>query len=152
MSLILAIIINLIILFIAFVVLNSRIRKTSTATLLEQYTREVENLIVQLNAAVDDVVNVAEEHIDELKEVIERAEKLIKDPKTKRLLPAQKKSAQRARTTEGKVEIADLDRDRGNLVERTKHLLSMGHTKEEIAEILSISRAEVDFLESLSRK
>ena len=39
-----------------------------------------------------------------------------------------------------------------NLVARTKHLLKMGHSKEEIADILKISRAEMDFLESLSRQ
>jgi hypothetical protein len=148
MSLILVIIINIIIVFIAFVVLNSRIRKSSAPSLLEQYTREVENLIVQLNAAVDDVVNVAEDRIDELKEAIVRAEKLLKNPKLKKLLPTQTKITTPEAGTEFKAEIGD----RGNLVERTKHLLGMGHTKEEIAGILGISRAEVEFLESLSRK
>jgi hypothetical protein len=150
MSLILVIIINIIIVFIAFVVLNSRIRKSSTPSLLAQYTREVENLIVQLNAVVDDVVNVSEERIDELKGVIERADKLMKDPKMKKLLPAQKRTANHPSAGEEKVEM--INRDRGNLVERTKHLLAMGHNKEEIAQILSVSRGEVDFLESLSRK
>jgi len=148
MSLILVIIINIIIIFIAFVVLNSRIRKSSAPSLLEQYTKEVENLIVQLNAAVDDVVSVAEDRIEELKEVITRAEKLLKNPKLKKLLPAQTKTDDRSPGTELKAEIGD----RGNLVERTRHLLGMGHSKEEIAQILGISRAEVDFLESLSRK
>lgn len=148
MSLIFVIIINIIIVFIAFVVLNSRIRKSSAPTLLEQYTREVENLIVQLNAAVDDVVNVAEDRIDELKETISRAEKLLKNPKLKKLLPAQGKKNVPDDGGELKAELGD----RGNLVERTKHLLGMGHTKEEIAGILGVSRAEVEFLESLSRK
>jgi hypothetical protein len=129
-------------------VLHSRIRKSSTPSLLEQYTREVENLIVQLNAAVDDVVNVAEDRIEELKETIERAEKLLKNPKLKKLQPAQKKTSTRTVTSNAKTPMGD----RGNLVERTRHLLSMGHSKEEIAQILDISRAEVEFLESLSRK
>ena len=116
--------------------------------LLQQYTREVENLIVQLNAAVDDVVNVAEDRIEELKETIERAEKLLKNPKLKKLQSSQKKPAARSEPSVGMPEIGD----RGNLVERTRHLVSMGHSKEEIAQILGINRAEVDFLESLSRK
>ena len=148
MSLILVLVINIIIIFIVFVVLHSRIRKNSAPSLLEQYTREVENLIVQLNAAVDDVVNVAEDRIEELKETIERAEKLLKNPKLKKLQPTQKKPSTRTVTSNAKTQMGD----RGNLVERTKHLLGMGHTKEEIAQILGISRAEVEFLESLSRK
>ena len=148
MSLILVLVINIIIIFIVFVVLHSRIRKNSAPSLLEQYTREVENLIVQLNAAVDDVVNVAEDRIGELKETIERAEKLLKNPKLKKLQPTQKKPSTRTVTSNEKTQMGD----RGNLVERTKHLLGMGHSKEEIAQILGISRAEVEFLESLSRK
>ena len=148
MSLILVLVINIIIIFIVFVVLHSRIRKNSAPSLLEQYTREVENLIVQLNAAVDDVVNVAEDRIGELKETIERAEKLLKNPKLKKLQPTQKKPSTRAVSSNAKTQMGD----RGNLVERTKHLLGMGHSKEEIARILGISRAEVEFLESLSRK
>ena len=148
MSLILVLIINIIIIFIAFVVLHSRIRKSSAPSLLEQYPREVENLIVQLNAAVGDVVNVAEDRIEELKETIERAEKLLKNPKLKKLQPSQKRTSARSEAPGGKTDIGD----RGNLVERTRHLMSMGHSKEEIAQILAISRAEVDFLESLSRK
>lgn len=148
MSLILVLIINIIIIFIAFVILHSRIRKSSAPSLLQQYTREVENLIVQLNAAVDDVVNVAEDRIEELKETIERAEKLLKNPKLKKLQSSQKKPAARSEQSVGMPEIGD----RGNLVERTRHLVSMGHSKEEIAQILGINRAEVDFLESLSRK
>ena len=93
MSLILVLIINIIIVFIAFVILQSRIRKSSAPSLLEQYTREVERLIVQLNAAVDDVVNVAEDRIQELKKTIEQAEKLLKNPKLKKLQPSQKKPA-----------------------------------------------------------
>ena len=148
MSLILVLVINIIIVFIAFVILQGRIRKNSAPSLLEQYTREVENLIVQLNSAVDDVVNVAEDRIQELKETIERAEKLLKNPKLKKLQPPQKKQAARSKASAGKSEL----RDRGNLVERTKHLLGMGHSKDEIAQILGISHAEVEFLESLSRK
>ena len=86
--------------------------------------------------------------IEELKETIERAEKLLKNPKLKKLQPFQKKPAARSEASVGKPEIGD----RGNLVERTRHLMSMGHSKEEIVQILGISRAEVDFLESLSRK
>ena len=148
MSLILVLIINIIIVFIAFVILHSRIRKNSAPSLLEQYTREVERLIVQLNAAVDDVVNVAEDRIQELKETIERAEKLLKNPKLKKLQPSQKKPAARNKASAGKSELGD----RGNLVARTRHLLGMGHSKDEIAQILGVSHAEVEFLESLSRK
>jgi hypothetical protein len=148
MSLILVLIINIIIIFIVFVILHSRIRKNSAPSLLEQYTREVENLIVQLNAAVDDVVNVAEDRMDELKETIERAEKLLKNPKLKNLRPAQKKPENKSKASEVKSDMGD----RGNLVERTRHLLGMGHSKAEIAQILGISHAEVEFLESLSKK
>jgi hypothetical protein len=148
MSLILVLIINIIIIFIVFVILHGRIRKNSAPSLLEQYTREVERLIVQLNAAVDDVVNVAEDRIEELKETIEQAEKLLKNPKLKKLQPAQKKTPERSKMSEVKSDIGD----RGNLVERTRHLLGMGHSKAEIAQILGISHAEVEFLESLSKK
>jgi hypothetical protein len=146
MSLILVIIINLILIFIAFVALNSRIKKNSAFAQIERYTKEVENLIVQLNAAVDDVVNVAEDRIDELKGVIARAEKLLKNPKLGRVL-----STQRKEKSEG-VSPATGEKETQNLMEKTKHLLSMGHSKAEIAKLLKINRAEVDFLESLSKK
>jgi hypothetical protein len=146
MSLILVIIINLILIFIAFVALNSRIKKNSAFAQIERYTKEVENLIVQLNAAVDDVVNVAEDRIDELKGVIARAEKLLKNPKLGRVL-----STQRKEKSEG-VSPATGEKETQNLMEKTKHLLSMGHSKGEIAKLMKINRAEVDFLESLSKK
>jgi len=148
MSLILVLIINIIIIFIVFVILHGRIRKNSAPSLLEQYTREVEKLIVQLNAAVDDVVNVAEDHIQELKETIEQAEKLLKNPKLKKLQPAQKRPAAKNKASAAKTDMGD----RGNLVERTRYLLGMGHSKDEIAQILDISHAEVEFLQSLSKK
>ena len=73
MNLILIVIINVIIIFIAFTVLNSRIRKNSTSEALDRYMREVDNLVVQLNGAVDEVVGIAEERIEELKEFVEKA-------------------------------------------------------------------------------
>ena len=121
MSLILVLIINIIIVFIAFVILQSRIRKSSAPSLLEQYTREVERLIVQLNAAVDDVVNVAEDRIQELKKTIEQAEKLLKNPKLKKLQPSQKKPAAQSKASVGESDMGD----RGNLVERTRHLTTV---------------------------
>jgi ElaB/YqjD/DUF883 family membrane-anchored ribosome-binding protein len=148
MSLILVLVINIIIIFIVFVILHSRIRKNAAPALLEQYTREVENLIVQLNSAVDDVVNVAEDRMQELKDIIERAEKLLKNPKLKKLQPARRKPVQKSKASPEKTDMGD----RGNLVERTRHLLGMGHSKDEIAQILGVSHAEVEFLESLSRK
>ena len=41
--------------------------------------------------------------------------------------------------------------EKKNLLEKTNRLLSMGHTKKEIAQILNINNAEVDFLESLNK-
>jgi hypothetical protein len=39
-----------------------------------------------------------------------------------------------------------------NIFERSRHLLSMGHSKDEIARMLNLSRAEMDFLASLHTK
>ncbi len=146
MNLILVIVINLIVIFIAYAVLSSRIRKNSSAEALERYMREVEALVVQLNSAVDDVVGIAEDRIGELKEFVDKAEALLADPKVQKLIskrkPPKEEAAGKPLSSEGQE----------NLVARTKHLLNMGYTKEEIAEILKISRAEMDFLESMSRR
>ncbi len=153
MNFILVIIINIILLFIVYVALSAKIRGNSAPSLLERYTKEVENLIIQLNSAVDDVVSIAEERIDELKGFIESAEKLLKNPRVKKALAVAGKAhavkdstrrGQGTRNTSGKVQ--------PNLLERTKHLLAMGHTKDEIARILNINRAEVEFLEALGKK
>jgi NAD-specific glutamate dehydrogenase len=142
--------INLIIVFIAYVVLNNKINKNSTSTLLEKYARDVENLIIELNRAVEEVLNLSEERTEELKKVIKRAERLLKKPEIRELLangkntepiPAESKEEGKGRADENV-----------NLLEKTRRLLSMGHTKEEIAEILNMKRAEVDFLQSLHKK
>lgn len=154
MSLVYVIIINIIIIFIAFVVLNNKINKKSTSTLLEKYAGEVENLIIELNRAVEDVLNLSEERIEELKKLIKKAERILNKPAVKKSLSSTRRKPE-----------ASVDRDSKNdpvikepeiagsahLLEKTKHLLSMGHSKEEIAKILRINRAEVDFLESLNK-
>ena len=75
---ILIILLNLIFLLIVWVILNYKIKKNSIPSRLEEYTREVERLIVELNRAVDDVVSVSEDRIKQLKSVIKKAEKLLK--------------------------------------------------------------------------
>ncbi len=142
--------INLIIVFIVYVILNSKINKNSTSTLLERYARDVESLIIELNHAVEEVLSLSEERTEELKKVIKQAERILKKPEIRKALadggknepPAAAPKEERPVRVEEKV----------NLIEKTRHLLSMGHTKEEIAKILNMNRAEVDFLQSLHKK
>lgn len=154
MNLLLVIIINIILIFIAYVALSSRIKKNSAPAMLERYTREVGNLIVGLNSALDNVVTISEERIEELKKCIESSEKLLKKPAVKRALSLVNKQSDETslhveeKKGEEKKSKAKMPQ---NLMEKTKHLFSMGYTKEEIAQILQINRAEVDFLESLNR-
>lgn len=77
MSYILLLAINLIIIFIAWVILYSKIKKNSIPSRIEEYTREVERLIIELNRALEDVVSISEERIGELKSLIKKAEKVI---------------------------------------------------------------------------
>ncbi len=148
---------NCILLFIVFVVLNSRIRKNSAPGILERYTREVENLIVELNSALDDAVNVSEERVEELRKVITAAEKLLKKPAVKRALAAGhtptgvSAGEAEANVDTGRTGVSHKQSESSNLLEKTRHLKSMGYSKEEISRILKIQRAEVDFLESIGR-
>jgi hypothetical protein len=198
------VIINIILLFIVFAVLNARIRKSSAHELLTRYAREVEQLIVDLNQSIDGAVTIAEDRIEELKSLIERTEKLLKRPTVKKAIaaaaeqrdgqatfeqpvggspgqqwggsssgqqPAGSSAAQQPAgdskapqpahepaTGEPAATCADQPKTgpdaggvRQNLLDRTRHMLAMGVSKEEIARTLKIGRAEVDFLESLSR-
>jgi hypothetical protein len=147
MSTVYIILINLILLFIFFVVLNHKINKNSTSTLLDRYAKEMEELVVALNRTVDDLLNLSEERIEELKKLIKRAERLLKNKEVKASLTfghgekdvaSEKDAAQSAGSK--------------SLMEKTGHLLAMGHSKDEIAKILKINRAEVDFLEALLGK
>jgi hypothetical protein len=143
MNFVYIILLNLILIFIFYVILNHKINKNSTSTLLEKYAREVENLIVELNGAVDTTLNLSEEKINELKKLVKKAEKLLKNTEVKKVLSES--------SGEMTNKIPELTASK-NLMEKTHHLLSMGHSKEEIAKILHINRAEVDFLESLISK
>ena len=206
MSIVYVILINVILIFITFVILNHKINKNSTSALLDRYAREVENLIVELNRAVDDVLSLSEERIGELKKLIRKAEKVSlaqeppEDVKQAKQEPRGTKSPATLPLYDGlgkKVEFrssGNLEGDRVpkrvteasgvnaegrnsrvtppapvpasrsveerhgretrpvNMLERTRHLLAMGHSKEEIANILGISKAEMDFLASLHSK
>ena len=206
MSIVYVILINVILIFITFVILNHKINKNSTSALLDRYAREVENLIVELNRAVDDVLSLSEERIGELKKLIRKAEKVSlaqeppEDVKQAKQEPRGTKSPATLPLYDGlgkKVEFrpgGTLEGDRVpkrvteafgvntegrnsrvtspapvpasrsveerhvretrpvNMLERTRHLLAMGHSKEEIANILGISKAEMDFLASLHSK
>ncbi len=144
------ILINIILIFIVYVVLSSKIKKNSKSTLLDTYAGEVENLIVELNRAVEDVLNISEERIGDLKKLIKKADKLLKNPEVKKALSSS--GTEPASHPQGDIDkVPDLTGP-GHMLERTKHLLSMGHTKEEISKILKINRAEVEFLESLNKK
>ncbi len=163
------IIINIILLFIVYVVLSSKIRKYSAPDMLARYNREVENLIVELNQSVDDAVTVAEERIEELKGLIEHVEKLIKRPTVRKAIAAAAAVTGAGQKSPDGAGGGGAGDQRGggaaggnassrgnatpgaNLLERTRHLLAMGHSKDEIARLLGIGRAEVDFLESLSK-
>ena len=116
---------------------------------MEKYARDVENLIVELNRAVDDTLNLSEERIEELKKVIKRAEKLLNNPKVKKSISLVQKEGEAIE--KGSEYIQSNNEEKRNLLEKTNHLLSMGHTKEEIAQILNINNAEVEFLESLNK-
>jgi hypothetical protein len=152
MSFVLIFIANCIVIFIVYVILNSRIRKNTAPGMLERYTREVENLIVELNSALDDAVNVSEEKVEELKKVIAAAEKILKRPAVKKVLAekreehAQPHDKQHS-TAKSRINTQESD----NLLQKTRHLRSMGYSGDEISRILKIQRAEVDFLESISR-
>jgi F0F1-type ATP synthase membrane subunit b/b' len=140
MSLALVVVINIIIIFIFFVILNSRIKKNSAPKILEAYTREVEDLIVELNRALDDAVNLSEDRVKELKRCIRKAERLLKDPR----LEGQVSSGEEK-------DVEPVLGERKNLMEKTKHLLSMGYTKDDIAKKLDITKPEVEFLQSITR-
>jgi F0F1-type ATP synthase membrane subunit b/b' len=140
MSLILVIIINIILIFIFFVILNSRIKRYSAPKVLDRYTKEVEELIVELNRAVDAAVNLSEERVKELKRCIRKAERLLKDPKLEGQVSSGEEKVSEAVVGENK-----------NLMEKTRHLLSMGYTHDDIAKKLNISRPEVEFLRSIAR-
>jgi len=213
MSLVYVVLINVILIFIVYVVLNHKINKHSTSALLDRYAREVESLIVELNRSIDDVLNLSEERVGELKKLLRKAEKLLNDPVAKKSLAAGDETPGTGNTVSAGTRRrgAALYDERGrrsapspapdaphavkapaggnsaaggdsqrtlngepagtgptvredasyspggeslrvNMVERTRHLLSMGHSKEEIAGILRISRAEMDFLVSLQNK
>lgn len=144
MSLILVVVINIILLFIFFVILNSKIKKNSVPRLLEEYTKEVEELIVELNRAVDSAVNLSEERIKALKRCIRKAERLLKDPRLgEGVLTKEEEEPEKP--------IEPVLGEHKNLMEKTRHLLSMGYTKEDIAKQLNISKPEVEFLQALSR-
>ncbi len=144
MSTVLVIVMNIILLFIVFVILMNRIKKQSAPRVLDEYTKEVEALIVELNNAVDQTVNISEERIKELKRCIRKAERIIKDPKLH--FPATDKED----TNRGKERTPE-PQDRTNLMKKTKHLLAMGYSKVDIAKKLNITAPEVEFLQSLSR-
>ncbi len=143
------VLINIILIFILYVVLSSKIKKNSKSTLLDTYAGEVENLIVELNRAVEDVLNISEERIGDLKKLIKKAEKLLKNPEVKKALSYS--GPEPAKHRQGDMDKVPVLTGPGQMLERTKHLLSMGHTKEEISKILKINRAEVEFLESLNK-
>lgn len=149
MSLVYTIIINIIIIFIVFVLLNNKINKKSTSTLLEKYAGEVENLIIELNRAVEDVLNLSEERMDELKKLIKKAERILNKPAVKKSLALKRHEPEIPVDIDIKKN-ADIS-ESTHLLEKTRHLLSMGHSKEEIAKLLRLKRAEVDFLESLNK-
>ncbi|MBN2324220.1 MAG: hypothetical protein JXQ30_10830 [Spirochaetes bacterium] len=145
MNIVLVIVLNIILLFIVFVILASRIKKQSAPRVLDEYTKEVEALIVELNNAVDQAVGISEERIKELKRLIRKAERLIKNPKLD-LPEADADDANR------KGEVPSEPTDNTNLMEKTKKLLAMGYTKIDIAKQLNITAPEVEFLQSLSKK
>jgi hypothetical protein len=216
MSIVYVTLINVILLFIVYLVLSHKINKNSTSALLDKYAREVESLIVELNRTLDDVLNLSEERVSELKKLIRKAEKVLVsdrlspgephpggagvpasapsgvtkaagDGESRGVHDAEREKKTEAksarRNTEGgrpasvppvgvppvsvplydmrgkKVDILPaVEEERresprtSNIFERTRHLLSMGHSKEEIARMLNLSRAEMEFLASLHNK
>jgi hypothetical protein len=190
MNLVYITLINIILLFIFYVILNHKISKNSAYSKLDEYSREVDNLIVELNRAVDDVLNVSEDRIADLKKLVKKAEKLLKEPVVKKFMAqvqpegengndsdkptmnaSNKKSSllkgdtgKQGHVGEGGGEnrtwtgasgepALSIGKEnsfhRPNLVESTRHLKAMGHTKEEIAKILNINKAEIELLDSL---
>jgi F0F1-type ATP synthase membrane subunit b/b' len=147
MSLILVILINIILIFIIFVVLNSKIKKSSAPRVLESYAREVDNLIVELNQAVDNAVNISEDRVRELKRCIKKAERLLKDPRLESL-----NASLKSKTEDSKEAAETTVEGNRNLIDKARHLFSMGHTKEDVAKRLNISRSEVEFLKALNRE
>ena len=169
MSYILLLIINLIVIFIAWVILYSKIKKNSIPSRIEEYTREVERLIIELNRALEDVVSISEEKIEELKSLIKRAEKVVKKSNKK----TKKTPVVKPETSSGKKEGLEKDikgyvaingsknkkeseikldkgsLDKRSLIEKTRHLVTMGYSRDEIAKVLGITPVEVDFLKSL---
>jgi hypothetical protein len=171
MSLVYVILINIILIFIFSVVLNHKINKNSTSALLDKYAKDVEDLIVELNRTVDDLLDLSEERVEELKKLIKKAEKLLKNREVRSALAAGQ-GAEEAGTV-GRRErapaspmpqasevplvspLSPVSKDASapkNLMEKTGHLLAMGHSKKEIAGILKINLAEVEFLQSLLGK
>ena len=146
MNFILVILINIILIFIIFVVLNNKIKKNSAPKVLESYAREVDKLIVELNEALDNAVNISEDRVKELKRCIRKAERLLKDPKVEKLSTSTKKKAD-----DLKEEKEIIIKDNKNLIDKARHLFSMGHTKEDVAKRLNISRPEVEFLKALNK-
>ena len=146
MNFILVILINIILIFIIFVALNNKIKKNSAPKVLESYAREVDNLVVELNEALDNAVNISEERVKELKRCIRKAERLLKDPKVEKLNTPMKK-----KLDDSKDEKEITVENNRNLIDKARHLFSMGHTKEDVAKRLNISRPEVEFLKALNK-
>jgi F0F1-type ATP synthase membrane subunit b/b' len=150
-----AILINLIVVFIVFLILNARIKKNSAPHLLDEYTREIEDLIVEMNRAVDEAVDVAEERTEELKGLLAAVERLMKRPTVRKALAAADAAVKAEKhpqtAAEEPVTEGTGKRNTAKLMESTRHLLSMGHSKDEVAKMLNIGRGEVDLLDSLTR-
>jgi len=154
--------INIILIFISFLILYNRINKKSAPSIVEEYTREVERLIVELNRAVEDVLNISEERIQELKKLLRKVERLLRKPEVKELiqrLPDEKTVDEsteesfpdQVKNTKGLRPGNLKNKEKGDLASKIKHLISMGYSREEICRILDINRAEVDLLLSLYR-
>jgi uncharacterized paraquat-inducible protein A len=56
--------------------------------------------------------------------------------------------------TKARCQLCDtvLYRDHKNLIDKTRHLRTMGYSKDDIANLLNISKPEVEFLEALNRE
>ncbi|MFW6138044.1 MAG: hypothetical protein ACOC7U_02610, partial [Spirochaetota bacterium] len=101
MELVYITLINIIIVFIAFVILNNKIRKNVPESILGKYTKEVENLIIELNQSVEDTVNITEERISQLKKLVKKADKMLKSPPVKKVLEMAEAAEGEAPTEEG---------------------------------------------------
>ena len=95
--------------------------------------------------AVDFIENycVNTEKTNPMESVLE----IMNNPKVKKSISLVQKEA----IDKGLKYVQSNNNEKKNLLAKTNHLLSMGHTKEEIAQILNINSAEVDFLESLNK-